>query len=160
MKKQVSVWLYIIVMILVTTACDPGRVYDQTYAVDGQAWNRDSVFHYELLIEDSLSINDFYITIRNNTEYPYSNLYLFITTRFPNGHATKDTIECILADKNGKWLGTGSGRIRDNRIMLQQALRFPLKGIYHFYIEQGMRDEQLPGIEDIGLRIERSKPRT
>ena len=160
MKKQVPVCLYIIIMAVAMAACDPGRVYDQTYTVEGQAWDRDSVFYYELLMEDSLSIHDFYITIRNNTDYPYSNLYLFITTRFPNGHATKDTIECILSDKNGKWLGSGSGRIRDNQIMLQQALRFPLKGIYQFYIEQGMRDKQLHGIEDIGLRIVRSKPRT
>ena len=40
--------------------------------------------------------------------------------------------------------------------MLQQALRFPLKGIYSFHLEQAMRDEQLEGIEDIGLRIEKS----
>ena len=156
MKKQRAVWLLFIIFLLAFTACDPGRIYDRSFAIDGAKWDRDSVYHYEVIIEDSLLLNDFYISIRNNTDYPYSNIYLFVTTEFPNGHSTTDTIECILADKTGKWLGKGSGRIKDNLIMLQHALRFPLTGNYHFYLEQGMRNKLLPGVEDIGIRIEKS----
>jgi gliding motility-associated lipoprotein GldH len=129
-------------------------VYHEYASVDEAGWHMDSVFHFEMLIEDSLSINDFYINIRNNTSYPFSNLYLFVTTVFPNGHSTRDTIECILAGKDGRWLGSGSGRIKDNKIMLQRALRFPLKGVYHLYLEQAMREPLLPGIEDIGFSVE------
>ena len=157
MKKQKTIWLISLLSIMVITGCDSGRIYDQSYTLGEDGWHRDSVCHYEILIEDSLQLNDFYISLRNNTDYQYSNLYLFVTTEFPNGHSTTDTIECILADKNGQWMGDGSGRIKDNLIMLQQALRFPLTGEYHFYLEQGMRDVRLSGIEDIGLRIERNK---
>jgi gliding motility-associated lipoprotein GldH len=38
--------------------------------------------------------------------------------------------------------------------MLQQALRFPLAGTYQLHLEQGMREEKLLGIEDIGFSIE------
>ena len=156
MKKQKTVWFISLLFILALTACDPGRIYDQSHTIGEGGWNRDSVCHYEVLINDSLQLSNFYVSIRNNTDYPYSNLYLFVTTEFPNGHSTTDTIECILADKNGRWLGNGSGRIKDNLIMIQQAMRFPLTGNYHFYLEQGMRDARLTGIEDIGLRIEKS----
>lgn len=147
----------IALLLLALPACDPARVYDRSEAIAGQGWHRDSVCHFEVVIDDSLAIHDFYISIRNNTDFPYSNLYLFFTTEFPNGHSTLDTIECILADNKGMWLGNGSGSIKDNLIMLQHALRFPISGAYHFTIEQGMRDELLPGIEDIGLRIEKSR---
>jgi gliding motility-associated lipoprotein GldH len=154
MNKLKSIILLTALSLLTLMACDPGRVYDQSYAVEGKEWDRDSVFHYTISITDSLQLHDFYISIRNNTDYAYSNIYFFFTTAFPNGHVTTDTIECILADKDGRWLGNGSGAIKDNLIMLQRGLRFPITGNYHFYIEQAMRDKMLEGIEDIGLRVE------
>jgi len=156
MRKQWAIWFPILILIITLASCDPGRLYDHAYAVEDAEWHRDSVFHFAVAVEDSLVASDFYISLRNNTDYPYRNIYLFVTTVFPNGHSTKDTIECILADRKGKWIGTGSGKIKDNLIMLQQSLRFPLCGEYHFYLEQAMRNEKLPGIEDIGIRIEKS----
>ena len=139
-------------------SCEQGVVYNEYRSIEGSNWHRDSVFQYEVVVDDSLSLYNLFINIRNNTEYPYSNIYLFVTTEFPNGHQTTDTIECILADKNGRWLGSGSGSFRDNKIMLQQGLRFPLSGNYNIFLEQAMRMEILPGIEDIGFSIEEYKP--
>lgn len=156
MRKQRVTWLMFIFISMALAACDPGRIYDTSYPIDNAEWHRDSVLHYVVDINDSLAISDFYISIRNNTDYPYRNIYLFVTTVFPNGHSAKDTIECILADKNGKWIGSGSGKIRDNLIMLQSSLRFPLRGTYQFYLEQAMRNKKLKGIEDVGIRIEKS----
>ncbi len=55
----------------------------------------------------------------------------------------------------GKWLGKGFGKIRDNQILLNSGLRFPMKSIYLFEIGQAMRTEILKGVEDIGIRIEK-----
>lgn len=148
----------LILFLLVLTGCGRGSVYHEFVAMPDGKWHQDSILHYQVAVDDSLSPYDFYINIRNNTDYPYSNIYLFFTTAFPNGHITRDTIECILADKDGRWLGSGSGRIKDNKIMLQQALRFPLTGTYHFYLEQGMRQVELQGVEDIGISIETNEP--
>jgi gliding motility-associated lipoprotein GldH len=157
MKKQSVIPYLPLLLILVINACDPARIYDHSQSIAGKGWHRDSVVNYTVNIDDSLQLTNFFISIRNNTDYPYSNIYLFVTTAFPNGHSTTDTIECILADRDGRWLGTGSGRIRDNLIMLQPNLRFPIAGEYRFYLEQAMRDTVLAGIEDIGLRIEKSQ---
>lgn len=157
MKHRIKL-LFLLLIVAVISSCDPDRVYDQSYTTGESGWDNDSVYHYEIMVNDTIGLNDFYINIRNNTDYPYSNIYLFVTTVFPNGHSTRDTIECILADKNGMWLGSGSGRIKDNQILLQKALRFPLKGAYHFSLEQGMRMEQLKGVEDVGIRIEKHNP--
>ena len=153
--------VFIVTFALITTvliSCKQGVIYQEYRTVENATWHMDSIFHFQIEVADSLMLSKLFINIRNNTDYPYSNLYLFITTEFPNGHITRDTIECILADRDGRWLGSGSGRIKDNKIMLQQGLRFPLKGVYHMYIEQAMRMEELAGIEDIGFSIEEYRP--
>jgi gliding motility-associated lipoprotein GldH len=61
-----------------------------------------------------------------------------------------------IADERGKWLGNGLGSRFDNSLLWQKNVRFPRTGVYTFEYEQGMRDEPLLGIDDIGLRIEKS----
>ena len=145
-----SILLFSIIM-----ACDPARVYDQNMSIVNQSWNKDSVARFQFNIEDTVSLYKFYLNIRHNTDYQYRNIYFFMNGKFPNGNSTRDTIECILADKKGNWIGKGAGKIRDNRILLNEHLRFPARGLYVFEFEQAMRDISLKGMEDIGIRIEK-----
>jgi gliding motility-associated lipoprotein GldH len=68
---------------------------------------------------------------------------------------SRDTIECMLAAKNGKWLGKGSGRYRDNRIWIRDNIRFPRKGEYTLRLNQAMREDVLVGISEAGIRLEK-----
>ena len=93
--------------------------------------------------------------MRHTESYKYSNLFLFINSYFPEGTYARDTIQLILADQKGKWYGKGFGKIKEYQVMIRQGIVFPVTGIYKIGIEQGMRDNNLQGIEDIGIRIER-----
>ncbi|MBR4137693.1 MAG: gliding motility lipoprotein GldH, partial [Bacteroidales bacterium] len=106
-------------------------------------------------VNDTLTDYAFYLNIRHLENYRYSNLYVFMHTTFPNGNVTHDTIECILAMPDGRWMGKGSGTMRSANVLLNPALRFPLSGEYHFEIEQAMREKELRGITDIGLCFEK-----
>ncbi len=86
--------------------------------------------------------------------YPFANIYMFLDTRFPDGRIARDTVECQLADYDGRWLGKGSGSIKSNRFLFQKAVRFRQKGNYAFTFEQAMRTSELKGIRDVGLEIE------
>ena len=138
-------------------SCDQARVYDSSITIVNQSWNKDSLVTVHFTIEDTISLHRFYINIRHNTDYPYSNIYFFMNGKFPDGNVTRDTIECLLADPKGKWTGKGSGKIRDNRILLREHLRFPASGEYTISIEQAMRDINLKGVEDIGIRLEKEE---
>ena len=102
---------------------------------------------------DTVSLCSCYINVRNTTDYPFSNLYLFIKTIYPDGKVAMDTIQLQLADKSGKWLGKGIGKLRDNQVLLMKDIRFPYTGKYVFEISQAMRVNKLKGIKDIGMRI-------
>ncbi len=58
--------------------------------------------------------------------------------------------------KNGKWLGEGLGDIWDNRVLFKKNVSFPQKGEYRFEFTQAMRLNPLPGVMDVGIRIEKS----
>ena len=70
---------------------------------------------------------------------------------------SNDTLECILADEKGKWLGNGLGDIYDNQILFKKNVRFPLAGKYTFEIQHGMRADIVPLIMDVGLRIAKTE---
>jgi len=143
--------------LLIFSVCDSSLVYEKNMAIGTEGWQIENPAEFELEVTDTILPHNFYINVRNSTDYKYSNIYLFLDTYFPGNNQTQDTIEIILADIKGEWYGKGMGKIKENQIMLQKNFVFPLSGKYKFTIEQGMREETLLGIEDVGIRIERSQ---
>jgi gliding motility-associated lipoprotein GldH len=148
-----SAFLFLLISLFLYS-CDSRQVYNDYRKLKKDTWNRYNLQKFDIAVKDTVSLYDFYINIRNTTDYPYSNIYLFFNTKFPDGRKFRDTLELQLADLQGKWLGRGPGKIKDNHFRFKNMVRFPLKGIYSFTIEQAMRVEDLTGITDIGLQVE------
>lgn len=153
-KKSVGV--IVIIISLITVSCSTGTVYNHNFDLPSESWYKKNAVAFNVQIDDSLQNYDFGINIRNSVSYRYSNLYIFLTTEFPNGNISRDTIEFILANDEGNWLGKGWGNIKENNILLNSNLRFPLTGEYSFLIQQAMRVDSLQGIKSIGLSITRN----
>ncbi len=142
---------------IVLVSCDSRRVFDENVTFRDNIWERSNLIKFSVPIKDTVAPHNVYINVRNSEGYPYSNLYLFIHSTFPDGKKYTDTLECTLADATGKWLGSGAGDIYDNQILYKRNVRFRQYGTYTFEIEQAMRLEKLPLIMDAGMRIERAK---
>jgi gliding motility-associated lipoprotein GldH len=138
-------------------SCDPNRVFEKNIRIPEGTWDRNNPVRFEVVVEDTITPHNLYINVRNTGMYPVSNLYLFVTTTAPSGHTIKDTVQVILADERGKWLGKGLGDIWDNQKLYKKQVRFAQKGKYIFEYEQAMRLEKLPFILDVGLRVERAR---
>ena len=151
-----NIFILSLFAIFVIYSCDPDRVYEKNSKIPDGIWYRDNIIRFELLIEDTISSHNLYVNVRNASLYPMSNLYLFITTTAPSGHAIRDTLEVILADDKGKWLGSGLGDIWDLQQLYKENVRFAQRGKYSFDYEQAMRTEKLPFILDVGLRVEKA----
>jgi gliding motility-associated lipoprotein GldH len=142
---------------LLFASCDPDRVFEKNIRIPDGIWDRNNSVRFEVVVEDTITPHNLYINIRNAGMYPVSNLYLFVTTIAPSGHTIKDTVQIILADERGNWLGKGLGDIWDNQQLYKEQVRFAQKGEYIFEYEQAMRLEKLPFILDVGLRIEKAR---
>lgn len=144
-----------VLAISLLASCDSKRVFEQNIEIPNGVWNTKNKARFEVQIADTLTPHNFYINVRNAGGYPYSNIYLFLETEFPDKVYARDTIECILADNSGRWLGSGSGDIWDNQILFKKGVRFRKAGKYVFTMEQAMRVQNLPMIMDVGMRIEK-----
>ncbi len=153
--KSLSI-CFLAAAIVLFSSCGSRALLDSTVKLNNY-WYKLDAAGFNTEVTDTVSNYNFYLNVRHSTHYRFSNLYLFLETRFPNGNSTRDTLELVLANAEGKWLGKGWGDLREDHILLKKNLRFPLKGPYRFMIWQAMRRDTLKGIYDVGIQIIRVK---
>ena len=146
--------LLYIVLLLAFASCTSSN-FNMRAVIPEAEWDQNYRVAFDVPIDDTVNGYVFGIGLRHLENYRYSNLFVFLHTRMPNGNVTHDTIECTLATPEGRWIGKSSGSMRDLIVPLNGNLRFPLSGTYHFEIEQAMREPMLKGISDIGIYVEK-----
>jgi gliding motility-associated lipoprotein GldH len=139
------------------SSCGGDVVFSKYQKFDENEWHAKNKATFDVDIKDTVSLNNISLMIRHADSYPYSNIILFVTTKYPDGKMLSDTMEIMLANSKGEWVGSGAGDIFDLKIPVKKNVRFPLGGKYQFQFEQGMRVDPLPLIMDFGLEIEKSK---
>jgi len=154
--RQFFITFLILSLIASLIACDQKKVFEAYRRIDEKGWNKDSVVVFNVHLSDTIKNHNLYVNIRNKGTYAYSNIYLFLTIGSPDGVMRTDTVEFTLADPSGKWRGSGIGGLHDNQIPYKSSVYFPHKGDYKFMIKQGMRNNVLQGIRDVGFRVEKT----
>lgn len=154
MKKPLLIAAAMFAFILY--GCDDS-LYNKMKEIPDARWDMNYPAKFDIEVSDTSALYDFYVLIRHNTDYTHSNLYTFVTTTMPGDSITRDTIEFILAEPDGKWIGEGSGFLRTNEVLISRKFVFPKPGLYSFEFQQAMRDTVLEGITDFGIRISPTK---
>jgi len=152
-KNKLSLLLSLIIL----TACDSNTMYHSYLHLPQEGWKKSDTLSFKAPITDSLATFRISVEVRNREDYPYSNLYLFISHNTQDSTVfVTDTIEYALANKSGKWLGTGLGSL------YQSAKSYTFiapkrSGNLTFRVTHGMKDNALIGINDIGIEIKQEK---
>ena len=148
------------VVFLSLVSCDSNSVFDEYKSVSNK-WNKDSIITFKVNPPDTINAYNVFVNLRNTNDYKYSNLFLIVATKFPNGKVIMDTLEYRMAKPNGEFLGTGFSDLKENKLWYKESVIFQEAGEYQFDIQHAMREngkvqgiENLEGITDIGLRIE------
>lgn len=161
-KEMVVAMNKIICFLLLTLAfvsCSGDEVvFQKSVEFPNEGWNKDSVAVFDFEATDTVGSYDIVVDLRNDGSYRYQNFWLFVRSVSPDSVVFSDTLECVLADNYGRWIGEGSGSMRHLPVMFLSDVKFPKKGVYSFELIQGMREDLLQGIHDIGLRIMKSNP--
>lgn len=144
-------------MLVGLVGCGEEAVYAGTQSIPEEGWRSDAPVSFSWTVKDTTLRQDFFIDIRHDASYPFSNIYFFLDVSFPNGKRLRDTISCDLADAQGNWLGSGFGNLIDQRIGFRKGTTFPIPGDYRMDIAHAMRLDPLPGVLDVGFRLEKSR---
>ncbi|MGF6845499.1 gliding motility-associated lipoprotein GldH [Chitinophaga sp. W3I9] len=151
-------------LLLLAAACMPPKMdtYEKNLEIPRHEWAYDYKPSFEVKIqpEDTAYLYNICVNVRHTDAYPYSNIWLLVGTQYPGDSTIKEQrVELPLADVTGKWSGTGLDDIYEHRIFIQQRAVFNKPGTYKFTFEQNMRQNPLPHVMNVGLRIEKAGTR-
>lgn len=150
-KKAVLIFA---IILFLPFSCQRNVEFDQFSTIDKSGWSWNDPLTFEVELNDTVNLYDLFIQVRHTVDYPMSNLYMFVKVAGPSGQSLTDTVNFILAESDGMWLGSGVGKLKELRLLYRKNTLFTDPGIYTFVIEQGMRNPSLP-VTDIGIRIEK-----
>ncbi len=135
-------------------ACNNSDVFEQSHELPEHGWHKDSSIVFSPVLKDTSMVMNIGFSISHNDDFPYSNLWLFVNVENPGGQTQTDTIEYFLAEPDGTWIGSGNTRSLTVHWLYKGGVKLSEAGEYKFKIQQGMRREVLPGVEDFSLWIE------
>ena len=149
----------LILVAILFFSCDKKRVFDEYKSV-GRAWHKDSTVTFDLPELDSTKRYNLFVTLRDNNNYPFNNLFLIVGIEMPNGFTKVDTLEYQMANPDGSLMGDGFSDIKENKLFFKENVRF--RGKYKVNIKQAVRENgkvpgvtALEGITEVGFRIEK-----
>lgn len=157
--------VYLFVVVIMTMSCSDVAVVSEYKSLSGAVWNKDDVKEFTFSNLDSLQSYDVFINVRNDHNFPYSNLFLIAALHTPEGEVVQDTLEYAMALPDGTWLGKGSGSIKENKLWYKENIVFSNSGVYTLEISHAMRKNGnvsgivgLEGITDVGIEITKNNP--
>ena len=142
-------------LLCVLTACDPNRVFEQNIDFPNYSWDVQQKPAFTFAIEDTVARYDVYFNVRHASSYGFYNLYVKHTLTGPAGPVGRPLLhQMLLMDpKTGEPKGSGTGDIYDIQLLALPNQRFAKPGNYTLALEQYMRQDQLPGLMAVGVRV-------
>ena len=141
-----------LLVFLVLLSCSD-TTYLEYHSFNNNAWDSDSAVIFNYTILDTTKKYNLSLKIRHTVDYEFQNLFLFLDGE------KKDTVEIMLANKNGKWKGVGVSNVRELEYFFDKEKVFLQRKEYELRIEQAMRYgdvekiKKLDHILDIGLIV-------
>lgn len=136
-------------------------VFDE-YKTVGKSWNKDTIVSFEFEQKDTTGLVNMFVNLRENSAFPFSNLFLIVALEHPSKKTVIDTLEYQMADSQGELLGAGFTDTKESKLFYKERYKFNESGNYKVYIQQALRYngkvtgvEQLDGITEVGFRIEK-----
>ena len=158
MKIKNSILLLLVALLVIS--CDKNRVFDEYKSV-GNSWHKDSIVSFNLPQLDQEKKFNLFVTIRDNNDYPFNNMFLIVSMEQPNKKVLVDTLEYQMTEADGSLLGNGFTDVKESKLFYKENVKFNLKGKYKVNIQHANRQTgkvpgvtKLEGISEVGFRIE------
>ena len=146
--------------ILIFYSCGNDNILFIDYVDVNGSWEKENEIKFSFE-SDTAILGDLSLIIRNDSSYPFSNIYM-ITSIKNNNTITRDTINYSFENNNTKWYELRSSGINSSIIPIKNSFKIS-PGQFEFnvkhsirYLDSIMPQIKLDGILDVGLVIEKT----
>lgn len=140
---------------LIAYSCTTIDLYEKSVVIPEHSWKNSFRPSFDFTIKDTTSLYQIFLVLRHNEKYNRNNIYINLYIH-PPGQDTLIKIQrsLTLATAEKGWLANAMDDIYEHRIELGTPQ--PLKaGQYKFTVEQIMREDPLPNVLNVGIRVEK-----
>ena len=157
MQKRVYTLLYNIVSVVMTAAvavsCATDTVYYSYAHTPVSGWEKNDTLTFNIPGMAAPGTYSQQVGLRMTSAFPFTSISLIVEQRImPRGKVLTDTIKCPITDIRGNFLGDGISSFQYMFPLREVTLN--KKDSIHVSIRHNMKREILPGVSDIGLKME------
>ncbi len=157
MQKRVYTLLYNIVSVVMTAAvavsCATDTVYYSYAHTPVAGWEKNDTLTFNIPGMAAPGTYGQQVGLRMTSAFPFTSISLIVEQRImPRGKVLTDTIKCPITDIRGNFLGDGISSFQYMFPLREVTLN--KKDSIHVSIRHNMKREILPGVSDIGLKME------
>ena len=157
MQKRVYTLLYnivsVVMMAAVAVSCATDTVYYSYAHTPVAGWEKNDTLTFNIPGMAAPGIYSQQVGLRMTSAFPFTSISLIVEQRImPRGKVLTDTIKCPITDIRGNFLGDGISSFQYMFPLREVTLN--KKDSIHVSIRHNMKREILPGVSDIGLKME------
>ncbi len=153
--KLIKTCFLCLVSCILYLSCTTIDLYEKDVTIPGFKWKSSFKPEFTFAIKDTTVPYQLFLVLRHNDRYNYNNIWINLYSQPPGDSLHKAPFELPLAT-NEKWLATGMDDIYEHRIKLTDP-QYLRAGVYHFIVEQIMREDPLENVMNVGLRVEKKQ---
>lgn len=147
--------LIALLLVCLFASCGNRQTYLHTYqAIPDRGWHVTDSLLFPIPVQLSDTTFNVQLEVRHNVNYNYKNLPLLVECirQSTDTVLSKDTVNMVLMDESGNWLGKGIGRLLQLESSLG-TLQIARSDTCHVRVMHLNPDTLLDGISDVGLRL-------
>jgi len=92
-KTNKCISLFVVVAALFIISCNGNITYTENHSMKDKMWHLMDIKSFDVQITDTTALSDIFFTIRTGSDYPFRNIFLFVSTFAPDGKNLTDTLK-------------------------------------------------------------------
>ena len=154
MRKLFLYTLYCVCIVMGLTSCDTNTPYYHYAHTPIDGWEKNDTLRYNVQPLKKGGEHQITVALRLNGAYPFRKLYLIMEQDiYPRLQYKTDTICFDVTSKEGRFTGNGISYYQYTVPVCRE--HFIENDSIHITIRHAMKRDILPGISDIGIKLER-----
>lgn len=152
---RLNILLCCLMLLLAAVSCGSGGGASDRFsrfeALPENGWAYGDSVTFSTSGLDSVGYGKISVALRHNDRFLYQNLWLEVSYNDVNGCRVCDSVNIVLADSHGRWVGKGIGSDYQCEVELPRQAFIPDSALIS--VRHIMRVDTLRGVDYIGVTV-------